>query len=149
MRTCDLFDKYRDGELDDSRRNEFESHLAVCEDCRTSRALLGNLVCALQQEKMQPLDLADQLARKALQGGASWDALVASWFRPRFAMAAVGLTLVLFSFLWLGPGASRKAAYTEYETLLNEAEASNLAGKLLVNNDSELVLQLAQGGNIQ
>ena len=40
MRTCKVFDKYRDGELNSVERREFEKHLAVCEDCGTKTALL-------------------------------------------------------------------------------------------------------------
>lgn len=149
MHTCDLFDKYRDEELEDSERNVFASHLASCEECRMRMSLLNNLVYVLKQDVMQAPDLADRIARKAFQKASSWDALVASWFKPRFAMAAAGLVLVLFSFMWLLPGNQAIASYTEYEILLNQAEASNLAGNLLVKNDNELVLQFVQGGNIQ
>jgi anti-sigma factor RsiW len=149
MRICDLLDKYRDGELDDSARNMFASHLAACEECRMRMALLDNLVSILRQETIQTTDLADRIARKAFEKGTSWDVLVLSWFRPRFAMAAVGLVLALCSCLWLLPTNQSMAAYTEYEILLNQADSSDLAGKLLVKNDSELVLQFLQGGNIQ
>lgn len=146
---CSLFDKYRDGELGDAGRIRFESHLATCEDCRTRMALLNNLVFVLRQENIQPVDLADRIARRAFSQTSSWDALVASLFRPRFAVAAVGLMFALCSFFWLAPQTQQKVSYTEYETLLNQAESSNLAGKLLGKNDSELVMQLVQGGNIQ
>jgi anti-sigma factor RsiW len=149
MCTCDLFDKYRDGELEDSARNAFASHLAACEECRMRAALLDNLVSVLRQDVVQTFDLADRIARKAFQKTTSWDALVASWFRPKFAMAAVGLALALFSCLWFLPGNQSTASYTEYEILLNQADASNLAGNLLANNDNELALQFMQGGNIQ
>jgi AICAR transformylase/IMP cyclohydrolase PurH len=112
-------------------------------------ALLNNLVSVLRQDSIQTSDLSDLIAKKAFQKTSSWDALVASWFRPKFAMAAVGLILALFSFLWFVPESQSRASYTEYEILLNQADASNLAGKLLVNNDNELVLQFMQGGNIQ
>jgi anti-sigma factor RsiW len=146
---CELFDKYRDGELEDSLRNAFTSHLATCEECRMRMVLLNNLVSVLRQDSIQTLDLSDRIAQKAFQKASTWDALVASWFRPRFAVAAVGLVLALFSFIWFVPESQSRAAYTEYEILLNQADASNLAGKLLVQNDNELVLQLMQGGNIQ
>jgi hypothetical protein len=145
MRACDLFDKYRDGELGDSERNAFASHLVTCEGCRTRMALLDNLVSVLRQEVIQTSDLAERIARKAFQKASSWDALVASWFQPKFAMAAAGLVLTLFSFLWLLPANRSIASYTEYEILLNQADASNLAGNLLVKNDNELVLQFMQG----
>ena len=82
MQTCDLFDKYRDGELEADGRKVFESHLSACEDCRTKMALLNNLVKVLRQEEVRPLDLADQIARKAFQRNRTWDALLISWFRP-------------------------------------------------------------------
>jgi anti-sigma factor RsiW len=147
MQNCALFDKYRDGELDDSGRGAFESHLAGCGDCQVRMSLLNNLVCVLKQEKMQPLDLADRIARQAFQPTPSWDVLVVSWFRPRFATAVFGFILILASFLWLVPMNQPVAAYTEYESLLNEAEASNLASKLLVQNDNELVMQLELEGS--
>jgi hypothetical protein len=149
MRICDLSDKYRDGELDDSAKNTFALHLADCEDCRMRTALLDNLVSVLKQETIPMSDLADRIARRAFRKGESWDVLVASWFRPKLAMAAVGVVLALFSCLWFLPENNAIAAYTEVEILLNQADASDLAGKLLVNNDNELVLQCMQGGNIQ
>jgi hypothetical protein len=149
MRACDLFDKYRDGELEDSARNAFTSHLATCEECQMRMALLNNLVFLLRQDSIQTSDISDLIAQKAFQKASSWDALVASWFRPKFAVAAVGLVLVLFSFLLFVPENQSRVSYTEYEVLLNQADASNLAGKLLVKNDNELVLQFMQGGNIQ
>lgn len=147
MSNCTLFDEYRDGELDDAGRTAFEAHMADCGDCRIRMSLLNNLVYVLKQEKVQPLDLADRIARQAFQQAPSWDVLVAAWFRPRFAMAVFGSILILASFLWLIPMNQSAVAYTEYEKLLNEAEASNLASKLLVQNDNELVWQLEQEGS--
>jgi hypothetical protein len=149
MRLCDWLDKYRDDELDDSARNIFASHLAECEDCRMRISLLDNLVSVLKQETVPMSDLADRIARRAFQKATPWDVLVASWFRPKFAMAAVCVVLALFSCLWFLPENNSIASYTEYEILLNQADASDLAGKLLVNNDNELVLQCLQGGNVQ
>jgi predicted anti-sigma-YlaC factor YlaD len=149
MRACDLFDQYRDGELGDSKRADFDAHLASCEECRMRMALLDNLVLAIKQDITQTPDLADIIARKAFQKPSSWDALVASWFKPRFAMVAACLVIALFSCLWFLPGNRSIASYTEYEILLNQAEASNLAGNLLVKNDNELVLQFVQEENIQ
>jgi anti-sigma factor RsiW len=149
MRACDLFDKYRDGELEDSARNAFTSHLATCEECRMRMALLNNLVSVLRLDSIQTSDISDRIAQKAFQKASSWDALVASLFKPRFAVAAAGLILALFSFLWFVPENQSRVSYTEYEILLNQADASNLAGKLLIKNDNELVLQFMQGGDIQ
>ena len=147
MNSCALFDEYRDGELDKAGQSLFESHLSSCGPCRIRMSLLNNLVYVLKQDKAQPVDMADRIARQAFHPTPSWDVLLVSWFRPRFAIAALSLTLILASFLWLIPMNQPVAAYTEYEKLLNAAEGSDLASKLLVQNDSELVLQLEQEGS--
>lgn len=82
MRTCDLFDKYRDGELEAAGQKAFQSHLLACDDCRMKMALINNLVQVLRQEEVTPMDLADNIARKAFQRDQPWDALLASWLRP-------------------------------------------------------------------
>lgn len=144
MRNCELFDRYRDGELSSSQKNEFQRHLAGCEDCRLRRALLDNVGFVLRQEKIQMTDLADRIARKAFQKVSSWDSLIASWFPPRFALAAVCVALILCSLFWQAPENQQKVY--AYENLLNQAESSNLADKLLTDSDSEFVLTLAQRG---
>jgi len=150
MRGCDLLERYRDGELDGSQREGFRRHLAVCERCRTQMALLDGLVSALRQEAVQTVDVADRVARRAFSQVAaltSWDGLLASWFRPRLAFATVCATVVLCAMLWLTPGGPAKEY--EYEKLLNQAEAANLAETLLTSSDSELALTLVRGGDLQ
>jgi hypothetical protein len=148
MHTCDLFDKYRDGELGAAGQKEFQSHLLSCEDCRMKTALLNNLVRVLKQEEVRPMDLADQIARKAFQKDTSWDALVVSWLRPGPVLAALSLMLILFSFLWLLPGNGQVSAYSEYQKLMDEAESINLKTSLSqVNSESALGLWLQQEGN--
>ncbi len=150
MRTCKLFDKYRDAELNASERREFELHLAACEDCRIKASLLSNLVHILKQEELRPLDLADQIARRAFQQGNSWDSLVISWLRPGPALGALTIMLILFSFLWLRPGNQPITTYSEYETLMDEADAVNLGANISqVRSDSELVMWLEEEGNSQ
>jgi hypothetical protein len=148
MRTCNAFDRYRDGELDPAQRSAFELHLAICEDCRTKMALLNKIVHILKQEEIRPRDQADQIARKAFIVGNSWDALVVSWLRPGPAMAALALVLVLFSFLWIIPSNQRINAYSEYQQLMDEADAINLGTNVSqLHNDSELVLWLELEGH--
>jgi anti-sigma factor RsiW len=148
MRTCDLLDKYRDGELEAAGQKEFQSHLLICEDCRTKMALLNNLVQILKQEEVRPLDLANQIARQAFLKDKSWDALVISWLRPGPVLAALSLMLVLFSFLWLLPGNSQVSAYSEYEKLMDEADSINQKTSLpQVSSESALGLWLQQEGN--
>ena len=147
MRTCNLFDKYRDGELDAVARSEFESHLAACQDCRTKMSLLNNLVQILKQEEIRPPDLAAQIARRAFQPNNSWDALVISWLRPGPALAALTLVLALFSFLWLMPGSQRVDTFSEYEALMDETDSVIAPAVSQVSNDSELVLWLEQEGD--
>ncbi len=149
MRACDLFDKYRDGELDAVARSEFELHLATCQDCRIEISLLNNLVQILKQEEIRPPDLAAQIARRAFRPDNSWDALVISWLRPGPALAALILVLALFSFLWLIPGSQRANTYSEYETLMDETDAVVSPAVSQARNDGELVLWLEQEGESQ
>ena len=145
MRTCDLFDKYRDGELGSAERSEFQSHLSACEDCRIKMSLLNNLVQVLRQEEVRPLDLADQIARKAFLKDQSWDALLVSWLRPGPVLATLSLMLVLFSFLWLLPGNGQVSAYSEYQKLMDEADSINQKASLeQADAESALALWLQQ-----
>jgi anti-sigma factor RsiW len=150
MRTCNAFDKYRDGELNAADRKEFERHLDSCRECREKASLLNNVVRVLKQEEIRPLDLADRVARQAFSSRPSWDSLVASYLRPGPAFAFLTLMLVLFSFLWIMPQNQSISAYTEYQQLLDEAEVISLDASISkVNNDSELVLWLEQEGHSQ
>jgi hypothetical protein len=150
MHTCNLFDKYRDGELHAAGQKEFQSHLLVCQDCRTKMALLNNLVQVLKQEEVRPLDMADRIARQAFLKNKSWDALVVSWLRPGPVLAALSLMLVLFSFLWLLPGNGQVSAYSEYEKLMDEADSINQKTSLSqVSSESALGIWLQQEGTSQ
>ena len=150
MRICDLFDKYRDGEMKASEQKEFRAHLLICEDCRAKTALLNNLVQVLKQEAIRPLDIADQIARQAFQKGKSWDALVVSWLRPGPVLAALSLVMVLLSFLWLLPGKGQVSAYSEYERLMDEADSINQKADLpQVSSESALGIWLQQEGSSQ
>jgi hypothetical protein len=153
MQICDLFDTYRDGELGSVERSEFQSHLAVCEECRGKMSLLNNLVHILKQEESQPMDLANQIARRAFLEQESWSTLVVSWLRPGPAwVAALGMMIVLFSFLWLKPVGQKLDFYSEYEKLMSETESVNLSSSTSLSparTDSELVLWLEQGGESQ
>jgi hypothetical protein len=153
MRICDLFDKYRDGELGPAEQSEFQSHLAVCEDCRGKTFLLNNLVHVLKQDEIRHLDLADQIARRAFMEQESWSALVVSWLRPGPAwVAALGIMIVLFSFLWLKPIGQKLDLYSEYDKLMSETESVTLSSSTSLSQartDSELVLWLEQEGKSQ
>jgi anti-sigma factor RsiW len=150
MHTCDLFDKYRDQELEAAEQRQFESHLAACDCCRTRMALLNNIVHILKQEELRTLDLADQIARKAFQKDDSWASLVVSWLRPGPAWAAaLSMILVLFSFAWLLSSRQQLDVYSEYEKLMNNETAITLDSSTSltqVRSDSEVMLWLAQGG---
>ena len=146
MRTCGLFDKYRDGEAGIAERSQFESHLAGCEACRTRLSLLNNLVLALRAEEVRPVDMADRIAREAFRRAHSWDYEVISWLRPGAAFAALVLALVLFSSLWMISGDQNVSAYSEYETLMDEAERMNVGTRLQSGSDSEIVIWLEQEG---
>ena len=150
MRLCKLFDKYRDGELNSPDRSEFESHLAGCENCQTKASLLNNVARLLKMEETRPRDLADLIARKAFARKHSWDAEVISWLRPGPALAALTLMLILVSSLWIVSSTRPVAAYSEYETFMDEADSVNLDTRVSqVRNDSELVVWLEQEGDSQ
>ena len=148
MRTCNRFDNYRDKEMDAAQRREFEVHRTVCEDCRAKETLLDNLVRILKRESLPMPDLAGRIAYQAFQQGSSWDTLVISWLRPGLAFAALTLVLVLFSFVWLLPGNGTISAYSEYKTLMDEADTINLEERMSqVETNSDLVIWLEQEGN--
>jgi anti-sigma factor RsiW len=144
MSICNDFDRFRDGELAASERSEFESHLAVCQDCRMKMALLNNLVSVLKSEEVRSMDLADQIARRAFQQDSSWSALIVSWMRPGPVLATLALLFALFSFLLIIPANRQVSAYSEYEKLMSEADAANLVSATQIYNDSELRLWLSQ-----
>jgi anti-sigma factor RsiW len=150
MRICDLFDKYRDNELGAAQRREFELHLTACEDCRARKSLLDSVVYLIRSEELRPLDMADRIARQAFQRSNSWASAVISWLHPVPALAALALAFLLFSSLWMISGNGKVNAYSEYETLMEEADSGDLnAFVSKVHSDSELVLWLEQGGNSQ
>jgi anti-sigma factor RsiW len=150
MHVCKLLDKYRDGELNSAERNGFDSHLAACEDCRMTISLLNNVVRLIKAEEVQPLDMADRIAREAFQRAHSWDFEIISWLRPGPALAALTLMIALFSSLWMITGNRQASAYSEYEKLMEEADAIDRGINLSqVRSDSEFVTWLEQEGNSQ
>lgn len=150
MNACRLFDKYRDGELTSAERSLFESHLVSCGDCRFKMSLLNNVVFILKQDEPQPADLAVRIARQAFQRSGSWDTLLVSWLRPSQALAALALLFAVFSFLWFAPVGRQKTLLSEYENLMNQADAVSLSTSLAqAGDDSEFVLWLQQEGNSQ
>ena len=148
MRDCEWLDRYRDGELDDSRMEEFRRHLASCRECGAANAALNNLVSAMRHEAVPMTDLADRIARRAFQRISSWDGLLAHWFRPGLAFTTACFSVILCAFIWFAPE-SQLNDYIAYETLLDIADVSDPAGELLTVSDSDFILTLLQGGNIR
>lgn len=150
-RTCDLFDRYRDGELDSSEKGRFECHMNDCQDCRLKMSLLNNVAYALKYGDVPvPGDLAQQIAQRAFRQESAWDALVVSWLRPIPLLATLALTIILASLLRLVPDYRIVNNYSEYEALMSEADALNLkASNLPVQNDNEFEVWLVQEGNSQ
>ncbi|MBN2321602.1 MAG: zf-HC2 domain-containing protein [Acidobacteria bacterium] len=149
MKLCDLFDKYRDGELGRIEKRDFEAHLAECADCRAKMSLLNNLAFILKQDPVNmTVDLSGQIARKAFQQNTTWDALVIGWLRPGPAFAALALVCVLFSALWIVPNYQPTSAYSEYEKLMDEASAITLDADISqIQSDTELITWLEQEVN--
>jgi len=146
MRICNLFDKYRDSEVSDSESVQFIAHLANCDDCRTRMSLLNNLVTLIRADEVRPHDIADRVAREAFRRAHSWDYEVISWLRPAPAVAALTLVLVLLSSFWMISNNQQVSAYSEYQTLMDEADSINLDNHEQAGTDSELVIWLEQGG---
>ena len=151
MQACKLFDKYRDGEVSAAERSQYERHLATCADCLTKTSLMNNLTYVLKQDQVQmPADLSVRIARKAFQQSKSWDSLVIGWLRPASALGVLALVLLLSSFVWFIPNYGQSNAYSEYETLMEEADAVNLDSSISqIHSDSELMLWLEQEGHSQ
>jgi anti-sigma factor RsiW len=148
-RACSLLDKYRDKELSDADRSAFESHLTACDDCRMAMALLNNVIHAMKMEEAESVDRADAIARNAFRRASSWDFEVISWLRPGPALAALALMLALSS-VWMISSGRRVTSYSEYEKLIEEADAVNVgSGLSQIRNDSELVTWLEREGNSQ
>jgi len=148
MKNCELLDRYRDGEMDVSQNEEFLRHLAACETCGTTNALLDNIVSVMRHETVPTADMADKIARLAFHRISSWDGLLTCWFRPRLAFVAACLSIALCVFIWFMPE-SRQGDYTAYETFLDQAEASDPASELLAAGDSDFVFMLIHGGDFQ
>ena len=78
----------------------------------------------------------------------SWDFLVISWLRPGTAFATLALIVVLFSFFWLAPNIRKVNTDSEYEKLMDEADAAGIGSRVSqLHTDSELVIWLQQEGN--
>jgi len=148
MKNCDLFDRYRDGELDDSQAEEFRRHLALCRECGAANAAMDNLVHAMRHEAVPITDLADRIACRALQRISSWDELLAYWSPLKLSFTTACLSLILCIFIWFAPEINTND-FMAYETLLDMADASDPAGEFLDVSDSDFVFTLLQGGNIR
>ena len=150
MRPCVFFDKYRDKELNQAEKLQFESHLAVCPDCRSKRSLIKNIAFVLRQEKSAVPDLAERIALQAFTQKKTWDSLVVSWLRPGPALATLTLAVALFSFLWIINRQTVLVNYSEYEVLMSEADSVNLSlSASQVRAENDLLIWLEQEKNSQ
>jgi len=86
------------------------------------------------------------VAREAFRRAHSWDYEVISWLRPAPAVAALTLVLVLLSSFWMISNNQQVSAYSEYQTLMDEADSINLDNHEQAGTDNELVIWLEQGG---
>jgi hypothetical protein len=144
MSTCNLFDKYRDKELDIAGQKQFDLHLAKCPDCRIKFYLLNNVAGILRQGEPIQVDVSGKVARRAFEQKKTWDMMIVSWLHPVPALAALILAVLVLSFLWLQPG-YRLAPPSEYETLMNDADSVNLETTTMqVRSDSDLMIWLEQ-----
>ena len=148
MKNCELFDRYRDGDLNDFQNEEFQRHLATCQECRTMDALLDDLASSIRHETVPTVDMSDKITRCAFQRISCWDSLLACWLRPRFAFMTACLSIALCVFIWFAPENQMDDSMT-YEMFLDLAESSDPARELLAFGDNDFVLMLIHGGDIQ
>ncbi len=150
MRACILLDRYRDGELDAPKREQFESHLRECSECRFRISFLNNLVFVLRQ--VQPTvspTLPERVSRIAFGRKSSWDTQVIFWLRPAPTWAALVLALLICVSLWLIPTSRRHDISGEYEVLVNESLSSSPGGSSQIRNDDDLIRLLEEEGNVR
>jgi hypothetical protein len=145
MKTCALFDKYRDGELSGVEEKVFHSHLAECEHCRGKIALLNNLALILKKDPVNMTDLSAQIVKRAFQQDKTWDTILLGWLRPGPAFAALSLLCLLFSTLWIVPNYKPTNVFSEYERLMGEANSVNMDASISqIQRDAELVVWMKQ-----
>jgi Putative zinc-finger len=145
---CDWFNRHRDGMLDPEHQRQFESHMAVCEECRARSFLLNNVVSAFRNQDLpDPADRPERVANRAYDQGRSWDVLFLSWLRPAPAFSGLAVLMILLSFLWLAPPALQPISGSEYGALLTGGDqASQGENTLTTLTDVELEAWLEQGG---
>jgi len=113
--SCKKYEKllslYLDARLDTSGRAEVDRHLATCEACRATIALLSGAAAALAAEgpAEPPPGLAARAARGALAAGSreARPSFIERWIRvawPTAAAASVATALLLFFGLSAGNG---------------------------------------------
>ena len=145
---CKWFDRYRDGELNQSRRALFESHLVSCADCRQALTLLDNVVRAIAavDAPLRPA-FAQNTTAVAFQSSRSWDALLVSWLRPARAWPAWALLVVLCASLLLFSFGKYGDVYADYEVLLTGSENGAFGRDMArIRNDDDLLRWLQQEG---
>jgi hypothetical protein len=143
---CDLFNRHRDGMLAGEQKIQFESHLEVCEECRTRLMLLNSLVHFIRGQEIQDTAArSEQIAVRAYEQSDAWDTLLLSSLRPALAWSGLAIFLIFLSFLWVGPFTQQPTAANEYELLFVERDQ----GVSTVANlpDAEFESWLQQGGN--
>ncbi len=151
MNICNLFDKYRDGELSQAEEKTFRTHLAECSDCQAKMIFLDNLATVLKNDPIAMRDLSGQIAEKAFGLNRTWDDVLLSWLRPGPAFAALSLVCLLFSTLWILPNYQPStSAFSEYERLMDEASALDMDSSISqIESDTELIVWLEQEARSQ
>jgi anti-sigma factor RsiW len=145
-RLCDLFNRHRDGMLDEEQKLQFESHLAACDECRTRLMLLNNLVHLIRdQEIADQAARSEQIAERAYEQSDAWDTIFLFWLRPAQAWSVLAVLLILLSSLWVGPFAQQPTTGNEYGSLL--AADDQAVSSVASLPDAEFEIWLEKGGN--
>ena len=146
---CDWFNRYRDGMLAPEQQKQFESHIAICEECRTRVSILNRLASSVREQELPALTgQPEMVAARAYENCSSWDVQFLSWLRPAPAWSMLAALVVLLSLFWVLPSARPPGASGEYEELMIESDPAKLSGNAPQGEtDDALVAWLEQGGS--
>ena len=149
---CDLFNVYRDGNLNPEQKSQFERHMIGCKECRLRTVYLDIIVGAIQSEEMAslPAYLPERIAARAFEKSNKSEFLVFSWLKPASVWSAFGVLLVLVSLLWIQPSVQPTADEAVYDELMTGGNMAAIAGSSAGGDtDDATVAWLGQGGNPQ
>jgi len=148
-RLCDWFNRYRDGMLAPDQQKQFESHIAVCEECQIRASFLNHLVRSVKEQEPPALTARPvMVAARAYESCNSWDVQFLSWLRPAPAWSTLAALVLLLSLFGILPSVSLPGVSGEYEELMMESDPGRLSGNAPQGEtDDAIMTWLEQGGS--